>query len=142
MKKQKAQKNVPKKGTSFKIKKTIQKKLKLKVKETINKNNKINVAGPNKFKIKLIIKTQQRFKSERLNVFTEEISKSALNSNDEKRMQSTDLIETYAHGINKDLAFKVRLSRLRNFFAKLNFSPSLFEKIPSFICLVFKIENE
>ena len=35
---------------------------------------------------KLILKTQQRFKSERLNVFTEEINKIALSSNNDKRM--------------------------------------------------------
>ena len=52
---------------------------------------------------KLILKTQQRFKSERHNVFTKEINKIALSSNDNKRMQSTDLIETYAYGMNKDL---------------------------------------
>ena len=39
-------------------------------------------------KNKLILKTQQRFKSERHNVFTEVISKIALSSNDDKRMQS------------------------------------------------------
>ena len=42
------------------------------------------------------IKTQQKFKSERHNVFTEEINKIALSSNDDKKMQSIDSIETYA----------------------------------------------
>ena len=51
---------------------------------------------------KLILKTQQRFKSERQNVFTEEINKIALSSDDDKRMQSIDSIETYAYGMNKD----------------------------------------
>ena len=32
-------------------------------------------------------------------------------------------------------SFKVGVSRLRKFFAKLNFSPALLEKIPSFVCL-------
>ena len=41
---------------------------------------------------KLISKTQQRFKSERLNFFTEEVNKIALSSNDAKRMQSIDSI--------------------------------------------------
>ena len=36
---------------------------------------------------KLTLKAQQRFKSERQNVFTEEINNSALGSNDDKRMQ-------------------------------------------------------
>ena len=34
----------------------------------------------------LIVKTQQRFKSKRRNVFTKKINKSALSSNDNKRM--------------------------------------------------------
>ena len=50
-----------------------------------------------------ILKIQQRFKSERHNVFTEETIKIALSSNDDKRMQSTDSIETYAYGTSKDL---------------------------------------
>ena len=50
-----------------------------------------------------MLKTQQRFKSEKHNVFTEEISKIALSSNYYKRMQSTDLIETYAYGTSKVL---------------------------------------
>ena len=37
---------------------------------------------------RLILKTQQRFKSERHNVFTEETNKIDLSSNDDKRMQS------------------------------------------------------
>ena len=52
---------------------------------------------------KLILKAQQRFKSERYNVFTEEIKKTALSSNDYKKMQSVDLMETYAYGTSKDL---------------------------------------
>ena len=55
---------------------------------------------------KLILKTQQTFKSERHNVFTEEINKIALSSNNDKRMQSIDSIETYAYGMSKDLVGK------------------------------------
>ena len=51
---------------------------------------------------KLILKTQQRFKSERQNVLIEEINKIALNSNDANRMQSVDFIETYSYGMSKD----------------------------------------
>ena len=57
-------------------------------------------------KNKLILKTQQRFKSERHNVFTEVINKIALSSNDDKRIQAIDLIETYAYGLSKDLICK------------------------------------
>ena len=52
--------------------------------------------------IKSKLKTQQRFKSERHNVFTEEINKIALISNDNTRMKSIDSIETYAYGISKE----------------------------------------
>ena len=51
---------------------------------------------------KLILKMQQRFKSEK-HVFPEEINKTALSSNDDKRIQSTDSIEIYAYGTNTDL---------------------------------------
>ena len=43
---------------------------------------------------KLILKTQQRFTSKRHNVYTKEINKIALSSNDGSRMQSIDSIET------------------------------------------------
>ena len=52
------------------------------------------------------LKAQQRFKSESYNVFTEEINKIALNSNDDERMQSIDSIETYAYGTSNDLVRK------------------------------------
>ena len=39
-----------------------------------------------------MLQTQQRFKSEMHNVFTEEINKIALSSNDDNRMQSIDSI--------------------------------------------------
>ena len=55
---------------------------------------------------KLILNKQQRFKSERHNIFTEEINKIALSSNDDKRMQSVDSIETYAYGMRKDLVIE------------------------------------
>ena len=50
---------------------------------------------------RLGLKTQQRFKSERHNVFTKDINKVALRSNDAKRMQSIDSIETYGYGRSK-----------------------------------------
>ena len=49
------------------------------------------------------MKIQNRFKSERRNVFAEEINKIALSSNDDKRMLSIDSIETYAYGTSTDL---------------------------------------
>ena len=40
----------------------------------------------------MILKSQQRFKSERHDVYTEEINKIALSSNDDKRLQTFDFI--------------------------------------------------
>ena len=47
------------------------------------------------------MQTQQRFKSDRHSAFAEEFQKVALSSNDDKRMLSIDLIETYSCGMNK-----------------------------------------
>ena len=60
---------------------------------------------------KLILKAEQRFRSEKHNVFTEEINKIALSLYDDKRMQSTDLIETYVYETKKvQLVKKKRLN--------------------------------
>ena len=50
-----------------------------------------------------ILKSQQRFESERNNVFTGEINKIASSSKDDKRMQSIDSMETYEYGTRKVL---------------------------------------
>ena len=47
-----------------------------------------------------ILKSQQRFKSERHGVYTEEINKIALSSNDDKRLQTFDRITSYPYGTN------------------------------------------
>ena len=54
------------------------------------------------------MKTQQRFKSEKHNACTEEINKIALSENNDKRMQSIDLIETYAYGTSRYLVIKCK----------------------------------
>ena len=52
----------------------------------------------------IISKLQQRFKSDYQNVYTEQINKIALSSNDDKRLQTFDKIVTYPYGTN---TFKV-----------------------------------
>ena len=53
---------------------------------------------------KSIIKNSKGLsESERHDVFTEEINKIVLSSNDDKRRQSIDSIETYAYETSKDL---------------------------------------
>ena len=56
------------------------------------------------FNKKTILKSQLRFKSDHHNVYTEEVNKIALSSNDGKRLQTFDIVTTYPYGIN---AFKV-----------------------------------
>ena len=67
--------------------------------------NKIDLDGIKEFikNKKPILKIQQRFKSESYNVFIEEINKITLSSNGDKRIQSTDSIETYAFETSKGL---------------------------------------
>ena len=76
--------------------------------EAVKIENKVNHLRKNKIEVdslkedqkeffknnKIILKTQQRFLSGKHNVFTEEINKTALCSNDDERIQSIDSIET------------------------------------------------
>ena len=67
---------------------------------------------------KLLLKTQQRFKSNSHNLFTEEINKIVWSSNDDKRMQSIDLIEAYAYEVSKDLVNKQKEIKCNNIIKK------------------------
>ena len=72
----------------------------------------------------LILKTQQRFKSDRNNVFAEEINKIALSLNDDKRTQSINSIETYAYGTNKYLLNKkeeIKCNNIIKQYKNINF---------------------
>ena len=72
------------------------------------------------FNNKTIMRSQLRFKSDHHNVYTEEVNKIALNSNDDKRLQTFDRVTTYPYGTN---AFKVCESEMLTvkdlFFEKL-----------------------
>ena len=50
------------------------------------------------FNYKIILRSQQRFRSDHHRVYTEEVNKMALSSNDDKRIQTYDNITTYAYG--------------------------------------------
>ena len=70
------------------------------------------------FNDKIILKLQQRFKSDHYKVYTEEVNKIALNSNDDKILQTFNMIKTYPYGTN---AFKVCESEMMvmgNLFVK------------------------
>ena len=52
------------------------------------------------FKNKVLYRSQQRFRSDHHNVYTEEVNKIALSSNDDKRIQTFDKVTTYSFGTN------------------------------------------
>ena len=56
-----------------------------------------------------ILKSQQRFESEGHDVCTEEISKIALSSNDDKRLQNLDRITSYPYGASAGKVCKTEL---------------------------------
>ena len=60
-------------------------------------------------KNKIALKSQQRFKSERHGVYTEEINKIALSSNDDKRLQTFDRITSYPYGASVGKVCKTEL---------------------------------
>ena len=63
------------------------------------------------FNDKFILKSQQRFKSDYHDMYTEEVNKVALRSRDNKRLQTFNKIESYLHGTN---ALKVCETEMKN----------------------------
>ena len=57
------------------------------------------------FNNKTILKSQLRFKSDFHEVYTEEVNKIALNSNDQKRLQTFDEVTTYPGGTYVKVTF-------------------------------------
>ena len=56
------------------------------------------------FNDEVIIRSQQRFRSDHHRVYTEEVNKIALSSNDDKRLQTFDKVTTFPYGT---IAFKL-----------------------------------
>ena len=56
------------------------------------------------FKNEVLLRSQHRFRSDHHKVYTEEVNKIALSSNDDKRIQTFDRVTTYPYGTN---VFKV-----------------------------------
>ena len=75
--------------------------------DSVRKNYKIQWIMKNS---ELILKSRQRFRSQRHNAFAEEVEKIALSANDGKRMHSTDSIEIYAYGTSKDKRKKLNVT--------------------------------
>ena len=55
------------------------------------------------FNGEVILKSQQRFKSDHHKVYTKEVNKIALSSDDDKRLQTFDGIETYPYGTTNQI---------------------------------------
>ena len=58
---------------------------------------------------KIMLKSQQRFKSERHDVYTQEVNKIALSSNDDKRLQTFNRSTSYPYGISAGKVCKTEL---------------------------------
>ena len=67
------------------------------------------------FNSKNILRSKQRFKSDLHTIYTENINKIAISSNDGNRLQIYDKITTYPHGTN---AFKVCESEMLSLLKK------------------------
>ena len=65
---------------------------------------------------KIILKSKQKFKSDYHNVYTEQINKIKLRSNNDKRLQAFDKITTYPYETN---AIKVRGSEMLSKYKSL-----------------------
>ena len=57
----------------------------------------------------IILKSQQRFKSEAHNVCTEDVNKIALSSNDDKRLQTYDKITSCRYGTRVGKVYKTEM---------------------------------
>ena len=57
----------------------------------------------------IILKSQQRFKSEAHNVYTEEVNKIVLSSNDDNKLQTYDRITSYPYGTSAGKACKTEM---------------------------------
>ena len=81
------------------------------------------------FNDKIILKSQQRFKSYNHDVYTEEVNKIALSSNDDKRLQTFDRIETYLYGTNAFKACESEMMTVRGLFVENYADFSLYDQI-------------
>ena len=55
------------------------------------------------FDNKTVYRSQERFRSYYHDVYTEEVNKIALSSNDDKRLQTSDKIKTYPYGTDETM---------------------------------------
>ena len=68
------------------------------------------------FNNNIILKSQQRFKSDHHKVYTEEVNKIALSSDDDKRLKTFDRIRTYPYGTNVFKVCESEMLAVKNLF--------------------------
>ena len=67
---------------------------------------------------KIILKSQQKIKNNYHEVYTEEVNKIALSSNNDKRLQKFDKVKTYQHGTNAFIVCESEMMTVTYFFVK------------------------
>ena len=70
------------------------------------------------FNNKTVYRSQERFKSYNHDVYTEEVNKIALSSNDDKRLQTFDGITTYPYGTNALKVCESEMLMVKDLFLK------------------------
>ena len=70
------------------------------------------------FNDKIILKSQQRFKSDHHKVYTEEVNKIALSSDDDKRLQTFNRVTTYPNGMPAVKVCERKMMVVRDLFVK------------------------
>ena len=62
----------------------------------------------------IISRWQRKFRTQKHNVFTEDVNKIAMRADDNKRIQSTNSIETFVCGTSKDIIHKNEETKCNN----------------------------
>ena len=60
---------------------------------------------------RLILKSQQTFRSEKHYLFIQNVNKTALGTNNDTKIKSIDSIETYAYGTNEEIMQKDEITQ-------------------------------
>ena len=70
------------------------------------------------FNGEVILKSQQRFKSDHHKVYTGEVNKIALSSDDDKRLETFDGIKTYPYETNSFKVWESEMMTVRDLFVE------------------------
>ena len=81
------------------------------------------------FNGEVILKSQQRFKSDHHKVYTEEVNKIALSSDDDKRLQTFNRVTTYPYGTPAVKVCENEMMFVRDLFVKKYADFPLYDRI-------------